>query len=170
MLRNYLRIKIALCGEGGVGKTSLAIVFTEGKFREPKLTVGIFHFTKVINYSGREVRVVLWDLGGEHRFRFLAPVFLRGAKGVVYVFDVTRPATLAKLRDWIEIVEKTIGRVPSVIVGNKIDLKDRYLIDSEVVRKFAETYGFQYFETSAKLNINVEKPFLYLLKELVENI
>ncbi|HDI74862.1 MAG: hypothetical protein DRJ52_04295 [Thermoprotei archaeon] len=162
-------VKIVLCGEGGVGKTSLAHRFTKGVFpRDIRLTVGIEHFTKVVKIAGENLKVVLWDLGGEYRFRFLAPVFLRGACGGVFVFDVTRVSTLYKLNEWLDIFRQYVGEVPSVLVGNKIDLKNLRNVDRERAEKYAVSRGFLgYYETSAKNNEGVDEPFIALLEAIV---
>jgi len=159
-------LKIVLCGEGGVGKTSIAFRFTKGVFYETmKITVGIEHFTKIIKIDGKEVKIVLWDLGGEERFRFLAPVFLKGAKGGVFVFDVTREETFLKLEEWYSIYRQQVGDSPAVLVGNKIDLEEFRVILRDHAEKYAKSKGFiGYYEVSAKNNVNIEKPFIDLIK------
>ncbi|RLE79853.1 MAG: GTP-binding protein [Thermoprotei archaeon] len=162
-------IKIVLCGEGGVGKTSIAHRFTKGVFYEVmKITVGIEHFTKVLEVNGKHVNLVLWDLGGEERFRFLAPVFLRGARGGVFVFDVTREDTFLKIDEWYSIYRKYVGNAPAVLVGNKIDLEEFRVIFREHAEDYAKSRGFiGYYEVSAKNNLNIEKPFIELVKHII---
>lgn len=162
-------IKIALCGEGGVGKTSLARVFIGEGFRsDENITIGVYHFSTTLRLSdGREIKLVINDLGGEHRFAFLAPIFLRGVKGCVFVYDVTREETFARLPNWLRIVKKTLGDVPRVLVGNKIDVSELRIVPEDIAREFAEREGFlAYFETSAKEGVNVRKPFLFLVEHL----
>ncbi|RLE93892.1 MAG: hypothetical protein DRN04_05360 [Thermoprotei archaeon] len=165
-------IKIVLCGEGGVGKTSIAYRFTKGEFpTDIKLTVGIEHFTKVIEVNGKQAKIVLWDLGGEERFRFLAPVFLKGAKGGLFVFDVTRLTTLFKLDEWLKIFREQVGDVPVVLVGNKVDLSESRAVFREAAEEFAKTKGFlAYYEVSAKTGVNVEEAFMHLIKAVLEKI
>ena len=148
-------LKVALCGPGGVGKTSLARRFTGQQFSpSERLTVGVQHFF-------RELR-----LGGEHRFRFLAPTFLGGAKGIVYVFDLTREETFLEIDEWRKVSEGVVGRVPSVLVGNKADMP------RAVARGEAEAYALRvgmlgYFETSALTGAGVEEAFTALLRAIL---
>ena len=153
-----------------MGKTSLAKVFMGQEFSaHEKLTVGIHHFFKKVEMEdGSQVTLIINDLGGEHRFRFLAPIFLRGVRGCVFVYDITREETFAKLMDWLDVVERTLGDVPKVLVGNKIDIGELRIIPRDVAEKFAQDMGFlAYVETSAKEGINVEKPFMILVKHLL---
>ncbi len=165
-----LKIKIALCGEGGVGKTSLATVFVgEGFNPKMRLTVGVQHFFKDAQSGGRRIRVTIWDLGGEHRFRFLAPTFLRGAKGLVFVFDVTREDTFLSLPKWLEIAKSVVGDVPRLLVGNKVDLQDLRVVPKETAEDYARREGFiGYVEASARLNFNVKEIFTLIVKEIVK--
>jgi len=162
-------LKIVLCGEGGVGKTSIAYRFTKGTFYDAmRITVGIEHFTKVIRINGKEVKIILWDLGGEERFRFLAPVFLKGARGGVFVFDITREETFLKLEEWYSIFRQQVGNSPAVLVGNKIDLEEFRVVLRDYAEEYAKSKGFLgYYEVSAKNNINIEKPFIDLIKYIL---
>ncbi|MGC9095741.1 MAG: Rab family GTPase [Infirmifilum sp.] len=164
-------IKLSLCGPGGVGKTSLARVFTGGSFNESeRITVGIQHFFKKLRWvNGTEVTISIWDLGGEHRFFFLAPAFLRGARGVVYVFDITREETFIEIENWRRVVEDTLGPIPAVLVGNKKDLESLRMVPRETALEYARAHNLLgYFEVSAKQLIEVEIPFLFLIKYILD--
>ncbi len=157
--------KVVLCGDGGVGKTSLARAFCEGVFNiNERLTVGVQHF--VYSYDEKH-KVVIWDLGGEERFRFMAPMFLRGTRGALFVFDITREETFLSLDNWLKIFQDVVGDVPRVLVGNKVDLKEMRVVPTKVAEEYARKKGFlHYVETSARLNVNVDKAFILLLQHL----
>ena len=58
---------------------------------------------------------------------------------------------------WIEKLKELSGDVPYIIVGNKTDLKRE--IDKEIIESKLNSLGVKYFETSAKLNENVDEAF-----------
>jgi len=163
--------KIVLCGEGGVGKTSIASVYTGGVFNPyMKLTVGIDYFTKMTIVDNTPYKIVIWDLGGEKRFRLLAPVFLRGARGAVFVFDITREETFTSIPEWLKITREVVGDIPKVLVGNKVDLDYIRMVPRSIAESYAEKEGFiAYIETSAKNNFNINKPFDLLINQIIHS-
>ena len=164
-----LKAKIVLCGDGGVGKTTLVHAFVHGRPpRNTKLTVGVQHFVKEVEVDSRRIKLVIWDLGGEQRFRLLAPIFLRGAKGAIFVFDITDPGTFERLDDWLKTVLEHVGDVPRVLVGNKVDLEQMRLVDRGLAEDYARRRGFiGYVETSAKQGLRVEQPFFMLARHII---
>ena len=53
-----------------------------------------------------------------------------------------------------------------ILVGNKCDLSESRIVTSEEGQKTADSLGAQYFETSAKDNINVSQAFETLVDEI----
>jgi len=169
--------KIAIVGNGGVGKTSLVLRFCEQTFKENYImTIGSNFSTKTIElpeHPGLNVKLQLWDLAGQKHFSFVRPPFYRGATGIIFVFDLTRRSSFADLDGWKEEVEKVIGPgKPYILVGNKIDIADGE--GREVSTQDGESYkselGAQsYFETSAKEDISVENIFKELTIGILKN-
>ena len=58
--------KIVLIGNQGVGKTSIAMKYKEGKFDEyTKPTVGASYFQKLIPFkNGKQLKLHIWDTTG----------------------------------------------------------------------------------------------------------
>jgi small GTP-binding protein len=73
-------IKILVIGEGGVGKTTLIRRLVTGKYSDQPMTIGMGFATKVMRTSdGQEIKLQLWDIGGQSRFRLLLPKAKIGA-------------------------------------------------------------------------------------------
>ena len=147
-------VKIVFAGDGGVGKTSLIKKFFDNTVVD-RLTVGTEF--RIFKISPNKM-AVLWDLGGEIRFRDVQEALMRGARLVVLVFDVHRPSTLTNLKKWAERIYNINGRkrIPAIVVGNKIDLGKN--IDHELIKSTLKEIPLDvkyYIETSAYTGENV---------------
>jgi len=160
-------IKILVIGEGGVGKTTLIHRLVTGKFSDQPMTIGLGFASKVMKtLDGRDFKLQIWDVGGQSRFRLLIPSAKGGARGVILVFDLSRPSTFVRLHDWVRLVRNGLPaekHLPIVLVGAKCDLARNVL--AVEARQFAARNNLDgYIETSSKENINIEKPFERLLR------
>ena len=124
------RFKIAIAGEPAIGKTTLARRFTGKQMRDEYIpTLGVEITTKKIKLVSKTVTLVLWDLAGQPQFKIVRPTYYKGSTGVIFVFDVTMPHTLARIDDWVSECYNAIENVPGVLVGNKIDLEESRVVD-----------------------------------------
>lgn len=57
-----------------------------------------------------------------------------------------------------------------LLVGNKCDLTESRAVSTEEGNELAESLGIQYFETSAKDNINIKHTFDALVDEISEKM
>ena len=159
--------KVCVCGDGGVGKTSLVLRYCENSFKENYImTIGSNFSTKTVDleeYPNYTVKLQLWDLAGQKHFSFVRPPFYRGATAIIYVFDLTRRSSFANILEWKSEVEKVIGEdKPTVLVGNKIDLANqgnREVGEQDGIALQYELGAIDYYEASAKDGILVEPVF-----------
>ena len=161
---------ILLLGDTCVGKTCLISRYANGVFREDYIqTVGIDYVSKQEIINDKNINIKLWDTAGQERFKALTPTYLRGAEGIVLVYDVTNLESFESLKFWIESLKSNLGEnsLPTVINGNKIDLDDRD-VSSEDAKKFAQSNNFKYFETSAKSGIGVDELFREIVNQILE--
>eukprot|EP00879_Flechtneria_rotunda_P003156 GHRR01003378.1.p1 GENE.GHRR01003378.1~~GHRR01003378.1.p1 ORF type:complete len:148 (+),score=24.43 GHRR01003378.1:167-610(+) len=125
-------LKIIFVGDSGVGKTCLIERMFSNRFDSTlPSTIGTDQRFKRLKVDGRNVGVSVWDTAGQDRFQSLTPMYYRGAQGVVYVYDVTRPETLQSLNDkWMKDFEEyaTYKDAVQMVVGNKVDLVSRVRI------------------------------------------
>jgi small GTP-binding protein len=159
--------KICLLGSFAVGKTSLVRRFVESLFSESyQTTVGVKVDKKVVEVAGVPVTLVLWDIQGVEEAEPLRRTYLRGAHGYLLVCDGTRGETLAQCLDLHEKAKATIGDVPSLLLVNKADLKDRWEIPAQVLDGLRGK-GWRILETSARDGLNVEEAFGLLAASMV---
>ena len=104
----------------------------------------------------------LWDTGGQERFGFFKTDFFKGVAAVALVFDLSRPDTFDSIKEYFEDIRELSGNIPIILVGNKDDLKKDIgeMIPREKIIQMVNQYSlFEYIETSALENLNVEKLF-----------
>jgi len=155
--------KVVFIGEGGVGKTSLVNKLLGSGGLSDSPTIGIDIKTIVTE----NVQIVVWDLGGQERFKLFADDFIIGAKLIVLVFDLNKSTSFFRLYEWAKRLRQKIRNpyTKIILVGNKSDLERT--VDREAVNKFireSQLNIVEYIETSAKTGENVDS-LLKLLKK-----
>ncbi len=161
-MRDYdFLFKLLLFGDGAVGKTSLARRYLTGLFTgDTKLTVGADFHTHRIVLGATRVMLQIWDFGGEERFRSLLPGYCDGARGAIFLFDVTNPPTLYHYDEWIGVMKARAPGIPVLAAGTKVDLVEARKITREEAEKYTVERGAAgYLEVSAKTGQNVERAF-----------
>ena len=131
--------KVLLIGDAGVGKSSILLRFTDDSFEEQMAsTIGVDFRVKTVTLGGKTVKLTIWDTAGQERFRTLTSSYYRGCHGVILVYDVNERESFTHLQQWLEELElySTTQHFVKLLVGNKIDVKDRQVTVEE-----AETFA-----------------------------
>lgn len=166
--------KVIIIGPGAVGKTSLLHRFVENKFSfRYKLTIGANFLSKIIQKNSETIKLQIWDIGGQDRYKFLRSSFFDGANGALIVFDLSRWHTFEELDDWVSDLREYAGeKIPFALIGNKVDLIDKRdeLYERESAEVFAKKEQTFYVETSAKTGEKVEETFLNLTERMLKNV
>lgn len=174
-----LAFKVCLIGSPGVGKTSLVLRYVKNYFKENYVgTIGADFLIKEINFPkmNLEIKLLLWDIGGQTKWRDIRSTYLMGSDGAILVYDITRRSTFNDLESWIGDFQKIAGQnTPFVIVGNKIDLDElemREVSTEELVEfaknKSSKTNQVHHYETSAKTGKVVESMFSRAAFEIIK--
>lgn len=165
--------KILLLGDASVGKTSFTKRYCYNIFNpSERLTIGVDFHVKTIELHNKKIKLQIWDVGGEERFRFLLPTYCLGANAAFLLYDITRAPTLDNIPEWTSIVRQKGGSIPIMLVGSKLDLAEAQReIPTEHGVQIAEKNNFSDFvEISAKENLNVNKAFKDLTEFTIQNM
>jgi small GTP-binding protein len=167
-------LKLILCGEPAVGKTSLIKRYVDHSFTadyKPVMGVDITSKDVKLEEDGREATISIHDLGGQRRWDAFRDRFYKGAHLAMFVYDLTRPETLDNLvQKWIpEFLEyaptKEDHGQKFLLVGNKADLTEIIQISKRKGTNAAKkSNAIGSIWTSAKDDLNVEKAFIDLIK------
>lgn len=175
--------KICMVGDFGVGKTSLIRRYVEGIFSDQYLsTVGVKISRKTVELEPLSeslheqetvletvsLQLILWDLEGHTRFKSIAPSYLQGAKGALIVADVTRPETIDRLGEHVQLFLSVNPEGWAIIALNKADLLP--LQKTEALLKNVECQGLDRILsthlTSAKTGKNANSIFEELARKI----
>lgn len=155
--------KLVIIGDSGVGKTSIVKRFVDNEF-EPSFvaTIGIDFKIKTIGGT----RIKIWDTAGQEQFKAITSAYYRGAKGIIFVYDVTNKESFEHIGSvWLPEVKKFTDDSETIfmLVGNKIDLGPAKVSIQEA-EIFAKSNNMITYETSAKERNSVNVCFTELIK------
>lgn len=170
-MTNYdYTFKIMMLGDASVGKTSLTVRYIKGFFMQDlRLTIGVDFYSKTINFKEKNVKLQIWDFGGEERFRFLLTQYCKGANGAFFLYDITNPKSLEHLPDWTQIIRENAGDIPIMLIGSKVDLDEYRAVPRDDGILAAKKYNLASFvELSSKTGENVEEAFTVMTETLFE--
>ncbi|MCK4382421.1 MAG: GTP-binding protein [Candidatus Lokiarchaeota archaeon] len=165
--------KIIIFGDAGCGKTTLTQRFLTNLFKSDQtMTIGVDFEVKSLSVDEQKVKLQIWDFGGEERFRFLLPTYVRGARGGLFLYDITNYSSIAHIDDWLSVIKKEIRAddlFPIIVVGGKVDLVENREVSSADGIKIARSRNVDGFiETSSKTGENVERTFEALTRLMLK--
>ena len=131
-----------------------------------------------MDFATSRGKVVLdvWDTAGQEKLGGLRDGYYIKGQCAIIMFDVTSRITYKNVPKWFKDVTRVCDNIPIVLVGNKVDVKDRKVKAKSIT--FHRKRNLQYYDVSAKSNYQFEKPFVWLLRrisgdkdlQLVENL
>lgn len=160
-----VQFKLVLIGDGGVGKTTFVKRHLTGEYEKRYIaTVGVDVHPLTFFTSRGPVCFNVWDTAGQEKLSGLRDGYYIGGQCGIIMFDVTSRITYKNVPKWHRDLVRVCENVPIVLVGNKVDVKDRKVKAKQIT--YHRRHNLQYFDVSAKSNYQFEKPFLWLARRL----
>ena len=171
-VKDDFKLKIVVVGDSGVGKTNLIRRFIQDDFQSnSKATVGVEFFSKSFKINDNVFKIEIWDTAGQERYKSITAAYYKGAKGGLVVYDVTSKTSFDNVDNWVsEIKEKASTDMKTMMIGNKIDLKDERTVSTEEAMEKAKLLELPLMEASALDSTNVKQAFYDLLKEMYKEV
>eukprot|EP01034_Spumella_vulgaris_P023177 gene23177-29371_t len=150
--------KLILVGDGGVGKTTFVKRHLTGEFEKKYVaTLGVEVYPLKFYTSCGPIQFNVWDTAGQEKFGQCA----------IIMFDVTSRITYKSVPNWYRDLTRVCENIPIVLCGNKVEVKDRKVKAKQIT--FHRKKNLQYYEISAKVNYNFEKPFIWITRKVAGN-
>ncbi len=144
-------------------KTAFIRRFITGFFNEDiQMTIGADFSLKTVKIGDRIVKLRIWDLSDEERFRNLLSNYINDSKGVIIMYDVIDEKTVKIISEYIELIKSKAGDIP--IFLNIPDLSSK----SKEIAFLTEKYSFD--EITSETGSTGEHAFELLTKRIFEYV
>nr|ABD65430.1 Rab3 [Suberites domuncula] len=164
--------KVLIVGNSGVGKTAFLVRYCDDTFSPSFVaTVGIDFKVKSLFRQDKRIKLQIWDTAGQERYRTITTAYYRGAMGFILMFDLTNEESFLAVKGWSSTIkDMSWENSQMVLVGNKSDLTESRVISKEQGLDLAQSLGVDYYETSAKDDLNVKQTFETLVDLISEKM
>merc|ERR1711957_491410 len=160
--------KLVLVGDGGVGKTTFVKRHLTGEFEKRYIaTLGVEVHPMPFFTNHGQVNFNVWDTAGQEKLGGLRDGYYIGGNCGIIMFDVCSRITYSNVPKWYKDLTRVCEAIPIVLVGNKVDVRDRKVKAKQIT--FHRKKNLQYYDISAKSNYQFEKPFVWLLRRMVND-
>jgi len=144
--------KVILCGEFGVGKSSLFRRYMSDTFTtatDRKSTMGLDHFGKnfKVGTDRGEIKLQLWDTGGMERVASITSSYYKFSEAAILVFSLDNPDTFHILSQHLLDIVTYAENAKIFLCGNKYDQKSRIQITDSDMEAFCEQVVYKYKNT-----------------------
>ncbi|KAF7284038.1 RAS oncogene family member RabX6 [Rhynchophorus ferrugineus] len=168
--------KVILCGEYGVGKSSLFRRFANNTFvtaTDRKSTLGLDQFKKMYYAYGKNVKLQLWDTGGMERVASITSSYYKFAEAAILVFALDNPATFHILSQHLLDIVTYAENAKIFLCGNKSDLvsEGSHISDSDIEAFCEQCHNLisGTYKTSCKTGEGIEDMFTDIASQLIKS-
>ncbi|NUN13817.1 MAG: metallophosphoesterase [Myxococcales bacterium] len=157
--------KVVLLGEGRSGKSCLALRLAENRYDSTIPSTHGMRIWRLKDTTQTDIvrEIILWDLGGQHEYRLIHPLFLRHTSVALLVMEPGRgqPA-LTEVSAWDQMLcSRTDPNNKPIrfLVGTKLD-DDFAPVERQQIDLFVNTNQYhRFFPTSAKTGFGCTELF-----------
>ncbi len=165
--------KILLFGDETEGKQTFTQKFMINLFSpNHEDTIGVDFEVKSLSIDEFKIKLQIWDISGERRFRSFLPTYINHARGGMFVYDVTKRTSLINIDFWLAIVRKDLTEeelFPIIAVGIIPDSENERQVFYEEGLKLAEFHKLDGFiECNVKSGEKIEKLFESISKLMLD--
>jgi Ras-related protein Rab-2A len=170
-MHDYL-LKLIIIGDSGVGKSNILSRFTDNRFmKNYDTTIGVEFGIKLMALDGLKYKLHIWDTAGQETFKSITRSYYRGTVGCLLVYDITRRESFESVKTWlVDLRNYCHLNIVITLIGNKIDMNDERQVTLDEGQEFATKNGLLFFETSAKIDHNINDVFVNVVTEITKKL
>ena len=171
-----VKVKIAIIGSAGVGKTHMYMNYNKGYGapslvslpKEAPCTIGVDYMSKDVRLGQHMLTLEIWDTAGQETFASMTSFWTRNAKVVICVYDIADAMSYNEIPKHMQAAKDYADpRAIFFLVGNKADLVHRREVREDDAEKFAARHGMNFMECSGLTGLNILKLFESITKHVV---
>jgi len=169
-----LLIKVLLIGDPAEETRNLIRQHFNTFNTNTKETLGVEFYARNLELSKRKIKLQIWDVLKQERFKFLHPNYFQGAWGAVYIFDDNNESSFTNLEEWLPIMRKEVGNELKGFSILMIKSSTKTPRDAMVFFhdgfKIVKSKGMnKYLECNFKTGENVDKAMKELASLIIED-
>ncbi len=155
-----IRIKVIVAGEPGSGKSVISEV------SDACISLRPFGVSIGLKTMAREeaqccMTFITWTLT---KGRPKDTSYYKGSKAAAIVCDLTKVKTIKKMNTWAKSIQKGVGDIPLVFVGNNVDAAAGNNV--EMMIKIAKSYSSPVVLTRLEDRESIEEVFVQIVKAI----
>ncbi|GER29223.1 RAB GTPase homolog 1A [Striga asiatica] len=157
---DYL-FKLLLIGDSSVGKSCLLLRFADDSYVDSYIsTIGVDFKIRTVEIDGKTSKLQIWDTAGQERFRTITSSYYRGAHGIIsngsdsvlIVYDVTEMESFNNVKQWLNEIDRYANdSVCKLLVGNKCDLVESKVVDTQTAKAQSQCLGLRLLDPCVPL-------------------
>lgn len=163
IMNNIIYYKLLIVGDCNVGKTTFIKRHDKKIFEENYIQgthAKLYSLIFCIN-TYPKIYVDVWDLPGQEIRTDINSAILSEINCAIIMYDKTNLSTYLNVSIWYKKIYNKRCEIPIIIVGTKNDLRDKIISMPIYLNN-----GIEHFNISTKNNNNIERPIIWLAKEI----
>ena len=157
--------KLLLVGQGSVGKTSLMERLIRDQYdKNQPQTDGLNVEPWEIQVNSKEIRLNVWDFGGQEIYHATHQFFLTKRSLYLLVCNCRTSEEENRIEYWLKLIESFGDKSPVIIVGNKKDEQPLDINRKALREKYPNIQAI--IETSCQDNIGIDELRAAILEQV----
>jgi len=170
---SFLTLKIAIIGDTDVGKSSIISRYLKPDdelSKDIKSTNGIAFNKTSIQIENYKILLDIRDISGKEKSESKICPLLKDINGCLIVYDITNETSFKNVENWNTLLQKNKLIIPTILVGNKCDLKNERKVSDVKGKEMAQKLLCPFNETSALTpTTNINQIFNSIIQERLDS-